>query len=177
MNLDYLKMNLKNILNFFTGKTLYIYLGIGIGLIGLGAYLYNFGYNKAETYWKREIDIANAQHQIRVDTLEKSSKEMLSQLQREIENEQVTTKEIITATNNSLNGLQQQIQYYKDKASRASISSKAFDAKIALSWELFEECTVELTELGKQADRQRNALKEWQGYGTVIEQYNTLVKD
>ena len=156
------------------GKSLFVLASVAF-ILFIG---FRLGEGRVQKQWDKE-KLIQAQELVeqkdRVTAIERQAAENLAHKQKELENEKERTKIAVAGADTELNRLQNTISALKHKLSNTASGSGASDQALAQSWELLGSCANEYTEMGRDADRQRDELAEWQSYGQVVGEFREAV--
>ena len=128
-------------------------------------------WNEEKLIHAQELLIANA----KALAIERKSQEALAQKQKELEDEKRNTEMAIANADHELGRLQNTLTSLKRKLSTTTQTTSPSDAALTQSWTLLGECAKEYKEMGQVADQQRDQLVQWQGYGSVVNDYRNEV--
>ena len=145
----------------------------------IAAISYQAGVDHVQKRWDEEklvqaqdLAIANAKAQ----AIERKSQEALANKQKELEDEKRNTEMAIASADTELGRLHNTLASLKRKLSTTTTSSSPSDAALTQSWTLLGDCAKEYQQMGQVADQQRDQLAEWQGYGSVVNDFRDEVK-
>ena len=145
----------------------------------IAAFFYQAGVDHVQKRWDEEklihaqdLAIAHAKAQ----AIERKSQEALANKQKELEDEKRNTEMAIASADTELGRLHNTLASLKRKLSTTTTSSSPSDAALTQSWTLLGDCAKEYQQMGQVADQQRDQLAEWQGYGSVVNDFRDEVK-
>ncbi|KLT73241.1 hypothetical protein PL75_03135 [Neisseria arctica] len=102
---------------------------------------------------------------------ERAAADALAEKQKEIEYEKRQTAAAVSALDVERKRVQQYATRRADSLSQAAGTARTSDDDgAARGWQLFGACAAEYGDMAKVADTQRDALAEWQAYGSAVEQ-------
>lgn len=102
---------------------------------------------------------------------ERAAADALAAKQKEIEYEKRQTAAAVSALDVERKRVQQYAANRAGSLSKATGTARTSDDDGATrGWQLFGACAAEYGDMAKVADTQRDALAEWQAYGSAVEQ-------
>lgn len=143
-----------------------IFISIIGGIWCFGQLKYKAGVNDTEAKYQQQITELNEAQR----SIEREAQNQVNELSEKAEHERQKTQSIIDNVSADNDRLRQRAEVLASKLRESASSATSLDVEAAAQgWALFGSCTKRYENMGAIADKQRDDLKEWQGYGGVME--------
>lgn len=117
-------------------------------------------------------------HERHIQQINANANARIRNMQAQVERERHETQRSIGRMRSELDSLRgyAQRQIYTIENPDGTSTTVRLDGKTAArGWQLFQQCATRYARVAEIADRQRDDLAEWKGYGSAIQQYNAEI--